>query len=451
MRLKLISPSRYVGDGRLLRSERLLLPSLTLPLLAALAPRDIEVSIHNELFEAIDLDGPADLVGITATTLNVQRAYELADAFRARGVPVVMGGLHVTLAADEAAAHADTLVLGEADETWPAFLTDFRRGAPARVYRPERPPSLDNLPVPRFSLLDKYRDRYVGGNRRGLVSRLMKPIVPVQTARGCPNRCTFCAVTRFSGATWRARPAVDVVSEIQALDARFVAFVDDNIFANPERAKDLFARLVPLEIRWAGQGTIAGADDAELVQLARQSGCVGLFVGLESICEESLAAAGKRTNRVDRYARNLRAYRRAGIAVDASMVFGFDGEPSTIFADTYRFLVRHRVPFAAWQPIRPYPGTPLYDRLREQGRLLDERWWLNPALNRGLFDLVFRTDGRDREHFTSELLRHYRRLYSPGSVIRRALLPPGRRAVSTLLLNLAWRRKLTDSTSLTEY
>jgi radical SAM superfamily enzyme YgiQ (UPF0313 family) len=187
MNITLIEPSRYAADGRLLRGQQLLFPMITLPMLAALTPADVWVKIVNEFFEDIDFREHVDVVGITAYTSRILRAYEIADEFRRRGVHVVMGGIHVTMEPDEALAHADTVIMGEADELWPRFIGDFRRGAPQRLYQYDAPPSLDRLPAPRFSLLD--HRRYLSLQHRGISRLLPTPLLPVQTARGCPHHC----------------------------------------------------------------------------------------------------------------------------------------------------------------------------------------------------------------------------------------------------------------------
>ncbi len=260
MRIRFIESSRYLDGGRLLKAGHLYYPSLTFPLLAALTPGRHDISIEYEIFKDIDFDEPADIVGLTSITSNIYRAYEIADEFRRRGVHVVMGGIHVSMEPDEAAEHADTLVIGEADDTWPRFVRDFESGAPAPVYRPERPPDLAGLPVPRWDLIDL--KRYLSYS---VLSRYhLPPAYSVHTSRGCRFSCDYCSTRRFQGgAGFRARPLRDVVDEIRALGAKTVFFVDDNIFSDPERAKELFRALLPLKINWGGQGVIAAGADEE--------------------------------------------------------------------------------------------------------------------------------------------------------------------------------------------
>ncbi len=194
----------------------------------------------HEIFEDVDFEEKVDLVALTSITNNVYRAYEIADEFRRRGVPVVIGGFHASVEPEESLAHVDAVFIGEGEETWPEFIKDFRRGKFRRIYRAPQRPALDGLPLPRFDILNPRH--YHGYGRRGLRRRLLPPVIPVQTARGCPQACDFCDITRFEAGTYRPRPVADVVSEIEARGARFVCFVDDNIFAKRARAKELFGR-----------------------------------------------------------------------------------------------------------------------------------------------------------------------------------------------------------------
>jgi radical SAM superfamily enzyme YgiQ (UPF0313 family) len=451
MKVKFIEATRYLDNGRLLKTRKLFYPALTFPLLAALTPPDIEISMTHEIFEGtdIDFDEKADLVGLTSITNNVYRAYEIADEFRRRGVPVVMGGFHASVEPEEALRHADAVIIGEAEETWPEFLRDFRDGKSRPVYRTSNRPSLAGLPVPRFDILNT--KHYRGYRRKGLARKLLPPVIPIQTARGCPYSCDFCDITHFHAGTYRPRPIRDVVEEIRAQRARHVCFVDDNIFADHERAKELFRSLVPLKIRWVGQGTLTAAQDGELLRLARRSGCFGILAGIETISPESLASVGKAgLNRVDSYRRLLRAFRKKGIDVNASMTFGFDGDGADVFNATYDFLMANRVPYAGLQPIRPSPGTPLYGRLMREGRLKDERWWLNRELTARVFELKFTGSAIPEIDFKKGLFRMYNRFYSWPSILRRFLVPPQRGFPLKILVTAALRRKISARAFISE-
>lgn len=436
MKIKLVGPTRYLENGTLLKSKKLMVPSLTFPLLAALTPADIDVSIVNEICEDINFEEKVDLVGITSYTINIHRAYQIADQFRKRNVPVVMGGIHVSMEPEEAKKHADIVIVGEAEETWPQFIDDFRKGMRKKIYKAEQRPSLVDLPIPRFSLINK--SHY-----------LDYKVIPIQTGRGCPHSCDFCSVTKFSGKQYRPRPIPDVINEIKTIGEKIYFFIDDNIFASPSRARELLKALIPLRISWFGQATISAARDKELIELARESGCIEMGVGLESLSDKNLRAVGKTINKVKHYEKNLKVYRKAGIRVLGSMIFGFDDDRPGVFKKTYHFLLKNRVPYTYWSPLCPYPGTSLYERLKEQGRLRDVKWWLNP--DGKTYGLQFTGTKIEEKIFSKNLYNYYKRFYSLRSIIKRTLFPPQQRWPSTICLNLAYRKRVTLEANLFEH
>jgi len=448
LKIALIQPSRYLPNGQLARSKGFLFPSLTFPLLAALAPDDVEIVIRDDRFGEVDFAEKVDLVGITSYTTNVIRAYEIADEYRRRKVPVLMGGMHISMEPEEAADHADTVIVGEAEETWPQFIEDFKNGKAKPRYIAEEYPALEHLPVPRFSLLN--RDHYVAWRRRSISRFLPVPILPIQTARGCPHNCEFCSVTAFSGRQYRVRPVVDVVNEIRALDLKACFFVDDNIFADRRRAKELFQALIPLRIRWASQGTIGAARDPELLRLARESGCMMMFIGLESIVPQHLREVGKHQNQVEDYGQLLKGYRDADISVTAAMVFGFDSQPASCFDETCDFLIGHGVRYTSWYPLMPYPGTLYLEKLRSQGRLKDPKWWLNRFLSNDFWTLKFTRLPMGEEAFWKGFFRAYKRFYSPVSILKRVLMSRGRRRFLVALLNFWVAGRVPGHTGLFE-
>ena len=450
MKIKFVETTRYLDNGRLLKSKYLYYPSLTFPLLAALTPFEHDVSITFEIFDDIDFEEKPDIVGITSITSNVYRAYEVADEFRRRGVYVVMGGIHVSMEPEEAAEHADTVFVGEAEETWPRFLKDFQNGVRAKFYRAEQPPSLENLPVPRWSLVDQ--SRYL--SYATLVRYKRPPAYAMQTSRGCCFACDYCSTKRFQGTSgFRPRPIPDVINEIKALSARNVFFMDDNIFSDPEHAKDLFRALIPLKIHWGGQGVIAAAEDEEMIRLARRSGCYFVVAGLESITPAVLEAMGKKDNKVGSYERNLRTFRRNGIDVDISMMFGFDEDEPDVFAKTCEFLIKNKAPYVSWLPLTPFPGTAFYKKLKSQGRLKHEKWWLTlrPEAEKKIYTLLYTGAKMSDEEFLEAFYRNYRRFYSLKSIARRLVWPPNIRNIVTIVINLSIRRKISTQATVVEH
>lgn len=434
----------------MLKAKSLYYPSLTFPLLAALTPPEFEISIQHEIFEEIDFDEQVDIVGITSITTNVYRAYEIAREYRKRNVYVVMGGIHVSMLPEEAAVYADTVFIGEAEETWPQFLIDYQEGKPKKTYRPEKPHSLAGLPVPRWSLIDKSRYLCFAAFHK----LRLKGAYPVQTSRGCNFSCDYCATRRFSGgAGFRARPINDIINEIKCLGAKRIFFMDDNIFADPARAKKLFRALIPLDIQWGGQGVIRAGSDKELIDLARRSGCYFVVAGLESITPEVLASIGKKDDKVGDYEKNIRAFRQAKIDLDVSMMFGFDDDKPSVFKETCDFLIKCSVPYISWLPLTPFPGTVFYQKLKAQGRLKNEKWWLNinPEMKDDIYGLLYTGTKMDEERFCKDFYTHYRRFYSPTNILRRLAFPPSIRALFTILINLSIRKKISTEATVVEH
>jgi len=435
-------------DGSLLKSKQMFYPALTFPYLAALTPPEHTISMTHELLEDINFNEKIDLVGLTSITNNVFRAYEIADEFRKRNIPVVIGGFHVSAEPEEALEHADSVFIGEAEDTWPQFLRDFQKGTCKRKYKADIPPSLKGIPVPDYSIINKAF--YTGYERKGLSRYFLKPVIPIQTARGCTNNCDFCDVCFFHNYTYRPRPVSEVIEEIKKLEGKWVCFVDDNIYADYSRAKELLQALIPLKIIWFGQGTISAAEDKELLSLSKKSGCRGLLIGLETIFQKGLTSLNKNINKVEQFEENLKAYKKAGIEVDASMIFGLDEEDQGVFQETYDFLRRNHVPFAGLQPLRPSPGTTLYKRLKKQGRLKENKWWLDPGSAADVFNLKY-TGTKTGEKFPEKLFEFYQKFYSTKSIIQRFLIPPQPRFLLNMIITLRMRKKITRQAFISEY
>ena len=293
-KLLLISPlakNSLMGDKFFFR-----MPCLGLLKVAALTPGDWNVSIVDEKVEPLDLNQEADLVGITTMTTTVQRAYEIADHFRRRGIKVVMGGMHVSCLPDEAQAHCDSVVIGEAEGQWPLLLADLEAQQLKPVYSHQNNlPSLAGLPQPDWTLYE---------NKKYL------PVHFVETTRGCPIDCEFCAVTSAFGGKYRNRPQEEVLTELRGLTPfnrgpfslkNCVFFIDDNIISNRTYAREFLARIADMKLNWFGQASVNIASDPEILRLCQKSGCRGLFMGFESLSPETNAAMGKRVNRPGEY------------------------------------------------------------------------------------------------------------------------------------------------------
>lgn len=339
---------------------KIYMSQLTLPLMAALTPGKHDVTVLDENVEPIDFDARVDLVAITALTPIAPRAYEVADEFRRRGQTVALGGVHPSLMAEEAAEHADAVVIGESEETWPLLLEDLERGVMKSLYVAQDKPDLKHLPIPRRELMKK--DAYLH-------------IPKVETSRGCPFRCSFCSTTIFYGPRMRFRPVEDVIAEVKAIGNRFVFFTDNNITANKHYAKRLFKALAPLGVYWLSQGSIDMADDPELMGLAHESGCAGMLVGFESLSDQNIAEMGKKaSNRVAEYEEKIRIFHAHQIGLIGCFVFGFDGDDKNVFRETVSFIKRNNIDCPQLTVLTPFPGTSLREELLAQGRILHSRW-----------------------------------------------------------------------------
>lgn len=333
---------------------------LPLTTVAALTPPGHQVALCDENVEPLDLEAPFDLVGVSFMTALAPRAYEIARELRARGRVVVAGGYHPTLCPDEAAQHFDAVVVGDAEGSWPRVVADAEAGRLQRFYRREVPVDLVATPVPRRDLTEGTARHYVTVNA-------------VQVGRGCVHGCRYCSVTAFHRRSYRARPLDHVLAELAGLP-RELMFVDDNLVADPSSTRALFRAMIPLRKRWVGQCSVEIADDPELLRLARQSGCRGLFVGVESTDPDSLATLDKGFNQAHRLPQRLAAIRRQGIGVIAGMIVGLDRDRTGIFEGTLRFLERNRVDALQLNILTPLPGTPLFADMERQGRMRDRDW-----------------------------------------------------------------------------
>ncbi|MFZ5563009.1 MAG: B12-binding domain-containing radical SAM protein, partial [Thermodesulfobacteriota bacterium] len=281
MKIKLINPAQLDDRGRVLKINREFVSGLTLPYVAALIPGGHDITIIEESVEKIDFDEPVDLVGLTAITCRAPRAYWIADRYRERGVPVVMGGFHATALPDEALAHCDAVVKGEAEGVMERVVEDASKGRLKGVYQQTAPHSLKGLPVPRYDLIS-------GKN-------FFIPANPVQATRGCPYHCDFCSVSPFFGSRHRKRPVADVLADMDAAGP-YLVIVDDNLMVDRDYALELFTAMKPLDKVWIGQVDVRSATDGELMKAAADAGCRMLYLGVETLDAESLVRTGKTPN-----------------------------------------------------------------------------------------------------------------------------------------------------------
>ncbi len=403
MRLTLIHPciGRRIGQPYIRTWQ---MEPLAPAVLAGLTPPGVAVKFYDDRMEAIPYDEPTDLVAISVETYTARRAYQIASHYRRRGVPVVMGGFHATLVPDEVAEYAEAVVIGEAEELWPQVLADFQAGRLERVYHQPERPNLTGLKV----------DRSIFAGKRYL------PIGLVEAGRGCHFKCEFCAVQSYFNSSQTRRPAAEIIEEIRRVNRPLIFFVDDNITSNMDQAKEFFRALIPLKIRWVSQASINAAHDEEFLKLIKASGCQGLLIGFESLNQANLKQMHKGFNTMKGgYEAALANLRRYGIRLYPTFILGYDQDTDQTFRETLAFALEHRFYIVAFNHLTPFPGTPLYERLEREGRLLFERWWLDPDYRYGM--IPFAPRGMTAAMVQERCIQARAGFYSLPSIFRRSL------------------------------
>jgi radical SAM superfamily enzyme YgiQ (UPF0313 family) len=362
MRITLISPKGplYRHKGGIFGKSLRYMP-LTLPTLAALVPSylNAQITCIDEGIEDVDLNLNADIVGMTVITGCANRAYELAKHFRQRGIKVVLGGPHITLAPDDAQPHADSIVVGYAEQTWPELLDDFIKGCLKQRYDQSADFDLAQSPLP---------DRSVLPRKRFLTSHVF------EASRGCIHNCDFCVVPTAWGRKPYQHPIEHIVRDIKQQRARRAIFVDLNLISDRNYARALFTALIPLKIQWFGLATTLLCDDLPLLDLAAKSGCRGLLMGLESISTSNLNQSQKKFNHPDQYATVVERLHQRNIALQGCFVFGLDDDEPDIFLKTAEFAVHIGIDLPRFAIVTPFPNTGLYKRLESEGRILTHNW-----------------------------------------------------------------------------
>ena len=397
-------------------------PILGLTLLAAHFPETYEVKIVNEVVEEVDFDAEVDFVGITGLTCVIQRAYAIADRFREKGVKVVLGGIHPSLLPEEAKEHADSVFVGEAEGMFEEVLQDFEAGELKAYYKNREWSDLKEMPHPRRDLLNK---RY-------------RPFFKViETTRGCPNRCEFCSVPIINGKRYRLRPLEEIDRELSMIvkkKGEYLMVADDNVTAKEDYAFGLFDLFKHYGVKWMGFTTIKIALNEALLKRARESGCLSLFIGFESLLQENLDGASKRFVDAKELSKWINTIQGHGIGIQGAFIFGFDEDDLTIFRKTVAFVQKNNIELPTFSILTPFPGTPLQKRLAEEGRIFDHNW-----SHYDMSHVVFKPKKMTVQELQEGYLWAQKYICAPRSILKRLLWGPRNHFFHFLMSNFILR------------
>lgn len=394
-------------------------PPLGLLTIMNLMRGEHKVTLENENIQKICYDDKPDLVGISVTVDTLPRAIAIAKQFRRQGIPVVAGGIHITTATHTIPPDSfDVLCIGAAEGTWPQIVKDLRAGCLKPLYRCEKPLCGTDIVPPAYDAVKP--EEYLYCN-------------VVHTSRGCPFRCDFC-YNSGSEQKYINREIEAVIADIRAVRSKHIMFIDDNFAGNVKWTKEFLKAITPMKIKWNAAVSINAAYDEELLDLMKKSGCQGLFIGFESINPSSISDVHKVQNRTDGYERAIKAIHDRGIMINASLVFGLDGDTVDTFDATLDWIVKNRIETVTSHILTPYPGTALYERMKAQGRIVTDDLSLYNTAN-----VVFKPANMTAQELYDGYIRIYKQIYSLKNIFRRMPKCKDQRA-AFLAFNLLYRR-----------
>ena len=409
LKILMIQPTLMRLSGVPVQAKKRLIMTMVTPYLAGLTPLTDDVVVVDDKVQKIPFEGNFDLVAITTTTGSANRAYEISRKFQERKIPVVMGGFHSTLHPADTLLHADSVVVGEAENVWGELLDDCRRGKIKSLYKAEQPSDMKSLPRPRYELLD--------------LSRYRIHMMPIQATRGCNYHCDFCEVPVVYDGAYRMRPVEDIVEEIRQqkkiMGINQFQFIDDQLTGKHTFARELFKALKPLDIKWSCLWTLNTNHDEELLDLAIDAGCIHVNIGMESINQANLNDIHKKQNHVKDYIDLLKAMEKRRLFYSLNLMFGLDHDTPDVFPATLDFLEKVRAPLAFFSIVSPREGTPLRARLNAENRVVD------PTADQYSSGHVcmFVPKNMTKEQVEEGIDWVQRSFYSPRSIMKRLLYP----------------------------
>lgn len=376
---------------------------LSIAMLSAITPNWVEKEFYDDRLEDIPYH-KTDLVAITVETYTAKRSYEIAAVYKSLNIPVVMGGFHATLVTDEVKEHADAVVVGEAELTWPKLLNDFKENKLQKVYTNKEQNIIDGI-IPDRSLY-KGKD-YL---KLGLI----------ETSRGCNYSCEFCSIYGYYNKSFRNRPVKDIVEDIKQSGKKYFFFVDDNVAMDKKNILELCKALKPLKIKWFSQVSIHISKDDEILQALKDAGCLGALIGFESFNEDNLKQMGKNINMLHAdYEKAIKKIKSYGLIIYGTFVFGYKNDCREDFEKVFKFAEKNKMYLTAFNHLVPFPGTPLYDRIKEEGRFIDEKWWLSDKYKFG--DVAFNPGTLNAKELEELCYQYRKKFYKLKSILKRCL------------------------------
>ena len=408
-KIHFIHPSSYDEKGQLITDKRSIFPSRALPYLAALTPRSFETRITDERVDPLYFSDDSDLIALTSTINRIPRAIDIAREYKKIGKKVVIGGIGAYALQDEIEKSEifDSIVIGEAENSWNALLDDFDRGNLKKIYQSDPPKDLKGLPFARFDLLKP--EKYVKSARDS-----KHFVIPVETSRGCPHGCIYCSVTRYFGKTMRYRPIPELIDEIKYHQRKYLLFTDDNIAINPDRARELFISLKPLGINWVGQFETSVINTPDIIRLAGESGCRMAIFGVESLNQDNIISIQKKRNLNIPLNELIHCLKKNNIKTICSVMFGLDHDTRDSIFETVKFMIDNKVEtFLPWI-LTPFPKTPLHEQFKKENLILHDNYSLYDATHCVFKPRQFKPDELEEIYWQT-----YRQYYSLKPLLSR--------------------------------